>query len=82
MIFFSCRTVKRPSKGFGGTGKKAFVSGEQRPKFEENRGTKTKMGNSEHKKITFRFLRNRGTNQFISREQVPPGEGLSKISIL
>ena len=36
------------------------------------RGTKTILGNREHKKIHFRFLGNRGTSQFISGEQVPP----------
>ena len=42
---------------------------EQRPSFEGNRGTKTILGNREHKKTNFRFLGNRGTSQFISGEQ-------------
>ena len=33
------------------------------------RGTKTILGNREHKKTNFRFLGNRGTSQFISGEQ-------------
>ena len=33
------------------------------------RGTKTILGNREHKKTNFRFLGNRGTIQFISGEQ-------------
>ena len=46
------------------------------PHFEGNRGTKTILGNREHKKTNFRFLGNRGTSQFISGEQgnrYPPG---------
>ena len=44
-------------------------------------GTKTILGNREHKKTNFPFLRNRGTSQFISGEQgnrypPPPWEGL------
>ena len=45
--------------------------------FEGNRGTKTILGNREHKKTNFLFLGNRGTSQFISGEQIPPPwEGL------
>ena len=44
-------------------------TGEQRSNFEGNRGTKTILGNREHKKTNFRFLGNRGTSQFISGEQ-------------
>ena len=50
-------------------GKRVFISGEQRPNFEGNRGTKTILGIREHKKTNFRFLGNRGTSQFISGEQ-------------
>ena len=60
----------------GNRGNRAFISGEQRPNFEGNRGTKTILGNREHKKTNFRFLGNRGTSQFISGEQgnrYPPG---------
>ena len=39
------------------------------PNFEGNRGTKTILGNREHKKTNFRFLGNRGTSLFISGEQ-------------
>ena len=52
------------------------------PNFEGNRGTKTILGNREHKKTNFRFLGNRGTSLFISGEQgkrwypPPPWEGL------
>ena len=68
----------------GNRGKRVFISGEQRPNFEGNRGTKTILGNREHKKTNFRFLGNRGTSQFISGEQgnryppppPPPWEGL------
>ena len=52
-----------PPRGFGEQGKKDIYfrgTGEQRPNFEGNRGTKTIFGNREHKK-TFRF--------FISGEQ-------------
>ena len=51
------------------------------PNLEGNRGTKTILGNREHKKTNFRFLGNRGTSQFISGEQgnrYPPWEGLTK----
>ena len=62
----------RPSQGFWGTGEQGHFfrgTGEQRPYFEGNRGTKTILGNGEHKQTTFRFLGNRGTSQFISGEQ-------------
>ena len=51
-------------------------TGEKRPNFKGNRGTKTILGNREHKKTNFRFFGNRGTSQFISGEQgnrYPPG---------
>ena len=60
----------------GNRGKRVFISGEQRPNFEGNRGIKTILGNWEHKKTNFRFLGNRGTSQVISGEQgnrYPPG---------
>ena len=53
----------------GNRGNRAFISGEQRSNFEGNRGTKTILGNREHKKTNFQFLENRGTSQFISGEQ-------------
>ena len=61
-----------PPRGFGEQGNKQIYlrgTGEQRPNFEGNRGTKTILGNREHKKTNFRFLGNRGTSQFISGEQ-------------
>ena len=58
-------------------------TGEQRPNFEGNRGTKTILGNREHKKTNFRFLGNMGTSQFISGEQgnkyPPPPPGRDSI---
>ena len=65
-----------PPRGFGEQGKKGIYfrgTGEQRPNFEGNRGTKTILGNREHKKTNFRFLGNRGASQFISGEQVTLG---------
>ena len=65
--------------GLGEQGKQGIYfrgTGEQRPNFEGNRGTKTILGNREHKKITFQFWGNWGTSQFISGEQgnrYPPG---------
>ena len=62
----------RPSQGFWGTGENGIYfrgTGEQRSNFEGNRGTKTILGNREHKKTNFRFLGNRETSQFISEEQ-------------
>ena len=56
------------------------VFGEQRPNFKGNRGTKTILGNREHKKTNFQFFGNRGTSQFISGEQgsrYPPGRASS-----
>ena len=50
-------------------------------KDQNLRGTKTILGNREHKKTNFRFLGNRGTSQFISGEQwngYHPWEGLSQ----
>ena len=61
-----------PPRGFGEQGKQGIYfrgTWEQRPNFEGNRGTKTILGNREHKKTNFRFLGNRGTSQFISGEQ-------------
>ena len=49
---------------------KGFISGEQIPNFEGNRGTKTILGNREHKKTHFQFFGNRG-----AREQVPSSLG-------
>ena len=40
----------------GNRGKRAFISGEQRPDFEGNRGTKTILENREHKNFFFQFL--------------------------
>ena len=57
---------------FWGTGEMGIYfrgTGEQMPTFEGNRGTKTILGNREHKKTNFQFLGNRGTSQFISGEQ-------------
>ena len=55
----------------GNRGKRAVISGEQGNKGQILRGTGTKtiLGNREHKKTNFRFLGNRGTSQFISGEQ-------------
>ena len=52
----------RPSQGFWGTGENGIYfrgTGEQRPNFEGNRGTKTILGNREHNKTNFQFLGNR-----------------------
>ena len=74
--------LERPSRGFREQGKKGIYfrgTGEQRPNFEGNRGTKTILKNREYKETNFRFLGNRGTSQFISGEQgnrYPPWEGL------
>ena len=50
------------------------------PKFEGNRGTKTILGNREHKKTNFRFLGNKPIYFRGTREKVvpppPPWEGL------
>ena len=51
----------------GNSGKRG--TGEQMSNFEGNGGTKTILGNREHKKTNFRFLGNRGTSQFILGEQ-------------
>ena len=42
--------------GLGKQEKMAFFPGEQMPHFEGNRGTKTILGNREHKKTKFQFL--------------------------
>ena len=74
-----------PPRGFREQGKKGIYfrgTGEQRPNFEGKRGTKTILGNREHKKAIFNFWGNRGTSQFISgetREQVPPGRASTKV---
>ena len=66
-VFFSTKNVQLPVRAcalsyFRGTG-------EQMSNFKGNRGTKTIMGNRDHKKTNFRFLGNRGTSQFITAEQ-------------
>ena len=61
-----------------------MVLWEQRSNFEGNRGTKTILGNREHKKTNFRFLGNRGTSQFISGElgnMYPPGRASKILNI-
>ena len=58
-----------PPRGFGEQGRKGVYfrgAGKQRPSFEGNMTTKTIFGKREDKKTNFRFLGNRGTNQFIS----------------
>ena len=63
----------------GNRGTRAFISGEQGNKGQILRGTKTILGNREHRKSNFQYLGNRGTSQFISGEQgnrYPPWEGL------
>ena len=55
----------RPSQGFWGTGKRAFISEEQRPNFEGNGNKDINI-----RKQIFDFW---GTSQFISGELVPPG---------
>ena len=53
--------------------------------FEGNRGTKTILGNREHKKTNFRFLGNSGTSHFISGEQgnrYPPGRASLTLRML
>ena len=45
-------------RGFEQQGKQGIYfrgTGEQRPNFEGNRGTKTMLGNREHEKTNFRF---------------------------
>ena len=72
------RQVVRPSKGFWETGETGHLF--QGNKDQILRGTKTILGNREHKKANFRFLGNRGISQFISGEQgnrYHPWEGLS-----
>ena len=62
----------RPSLGFWGTGEKGYLFQLNRGtkvKFWGERGTKTILGNREHKKTNFQCLGNRGTSQFISGEQ-------------
>ena len=48
--------------------------------FEGNRGTKTILGNREHKKTIFSIFGEQGNEPIYyrgTREQVPPWEGLS-----
>ena len=55
-----------------------FISGEQGNKcknFEGNRGTKTILGNREHKETNFRLFWEQGNKPIYfrgTREQVPP----------
>ena len=55
--FTSVVSIVRPFQGvLGNREKRAFISGEQRPNFEWNRGTKTLLGNRKHKKVNYRFF--------------------------
>ena len=70
----------RHSQGFGEQGKMAFISGEQRKKYQILRGTETISGNREYI-YENKILGNRGTNQLISEEKgnmypPPPLRGL------
>ena len=56
----------------GNRGKRVFISGEQRPNFEGNRGIKTILRNWEHKKTNFRFL---GTGEQANLLQGNKGTG-------
>ena len=59
---------------FGEQEKMTFISGEQRPNCEGNRGTYTLLGNREHKKTFFQFLGNRGTSLLFQGNRYPtPG---------
>ena len=64
--------VPGPPRGFGEQGIYFRGTGEQRPNFEGNRGTKTILGNREHKKTNFRFLGNKPIYFRGTREQEPP----------
>ena len=72
----------RPSQGFGEQGKQVIyfrgTNRGTRPKFEGNKGTKSILGNSEHKKINFNFWEQGNKPIYFrgTREQVPPWEGL------
>ena len=44
-------TNKALKGALGNRGKRSFISAEQRPKFEGNRGIKTILGNGQNKKI-------------------------------
>ena len=44
-----------------------YISGEQMPPFEGYRGTKTLLGNREHKKMFISIFENVGTSQFLIR---------------
>ena len=57
---------------FGNMGNRAFISGEQRPNFEGNRGTKTIFGSGNIRKQIFDFL---GTGEHANLFQVNKGKG-------
>ena len=67
-------TLMRPSQGLWGTGgKRAFISVEQRPNFEGNRGTKKKyLGTGNIRKQIFDFL---GTGEQANLFQGNKGTG-------
>ena len=74
----------RPSQGFGEEGNKGIYfreTGEQRPNFEGNRGTKTILGNREHKKKNSIFGEHGNKPIYFrgTREQVPPHGRASKV---
>ena len=72
-----------PPRGFGEQGNKGIYfrgTGEQRPNFEGNRGTKTILGNREHKKTFFFDYKGTGEQANLfqgTREHVHPWEGLT-----
>ena len=71
--------VRGPPRSFGEQGNKGIYFwgiGEQSPKFEGNRGTKTILRNREHKKTNFRSFWEQGNKPIYfrgTREHVPPG---------
>ena len=67
--------MRGPPRGFGEQGKRGIYfrgTGEQRSNFEGNRGTKTILGNREHKKTNFRFF---GTGEQANLFQGNKGTG-------
>ena len=80
----------RPSQGFWGTGEQGHLfqgNREQRLNFEGNRGTKTILGNREHRK-QFSIFGEQGNKPIYfsrTREQVhppPPWEGLRNMHLI
>ena len=72
--YFKGHIIKALPGDLGNKGKGAFISGEQMPNFEGNRGTKAILGDREHKKTNFSIFGEQGDKPiYFKGTRYPPG---------